>query len=215
MQDHPRTKDPTVAGPGRPRSPRADKAILRAALKLFIERGIDGVGIEQVAASAGVARTTVYRRWSSRDALIAAAIADGRGAADERTLSQQLPPPMTLKEVIRALAETLAAPDYLKIIARLAGSIPDHPELMSTYWHSYLAPRRNIAAKLLEDARAEGLIRQDADAEILLDLIGGAVMYYLLVRQGERSKGRLHAYLIKVFRELGLANADGRIERGR
>jgi AcrR family transcriptional regulator len=212
MKDAPRAKDPVLAGPGRPRSSRADKAILRAALKLFIERGIDGVRIEQIAASAGVARTTIYRRWSSTDVLIAAAIADARGADDERTLSQPLPPPAMVKEVIRALAETLVAPGYLKIMARLVGSVPNHPELMSAYWHSYLAPRRTIAAKLLENAQAGGLVRQDADPEILLDLIGGAVMYHLLVRQGERSKGRLHAYLIKVFRELGLADTNDSTE---
>ncbi len=55
------------AGRGRPRDAAADKAILRAALELFIEHGIEGASFEQIARRAGVARTTVYRRWSGRE----------------------------------------------------------------------------------------------------------------------------------------------------
>src|ERR1700739_3614205 len=59
---------------GRPRDPAADDAILRAALDLFIERGIEGASIEQIAKSAGVGKLTVYRRWPTKEELIAAAI---------------------------------------------------------------------------------------------------------------------------------------------
>ena len=47
---------------GRPRDSTVDTRILHAVLDLFVERGFAGVGIEQVAERAGVARTTVYRR---------------------------------------------------------------------------------------------------------------------------------------------------------
>ena len=56
---------------GRPRNPVVDQAILRAALELFIEQGIVGASIEKIAKRAGVAKTSVYRRWSSREALLA------------------------------------------------------------------------------------------------------------------------------------------------
>lgn len=197
-----RGNDP--AGPGRPRSANADKAILRAALALFIERGLDGVGVEQVADSAGVARTTVYRRWTSREALIAAAIADARGTLDERALRKSTSPAAMAEEVIGALVEIVAAPHYRKIVARLIGAIPDHPNLMSIYWDAYLAPRRKAAARVLDDARRSGLIPHGSDPEILLDLITGAVMHHLLLRRGEGSKAALRAYLIRVFQQLGL-----------
>src|ERR1017187_7822073 len=54
---------------GRPRSEEADRAILRAATELLAERGLHGLSIEEVASRAGVAKTTIYRRWHSRGTL--------------------------------------------------------------------------------------------------------------------------------------------------
>ena len=64
----------STGAPGRPRNPVVDQAILRAALQLFIEHGVAGASIERIAKRAGVAKTSVYRRWSSREALLAQAI---------------------------------------------------------------------------------------------------------------------------------------------
>jgi AcrR family transcriptional regulator len=192
-------------GPGRPRSQAADQAILRAALKVFIERGIDAASIEQIADYAGVARTTLYRRWSSKEALIAQAIIFARGeperwAVDQAKLSR-LPDPL-----IDALADIVTKPDYKKLAARLIGSLPNCPELMAVYWNNYLLPRRSAIRELLDMARDEGLLREDCDPEILLDLISGAVIHHLLVRPGKRKRSEMLAYLVEVLRELGLSS---------
>ena len=60
--------------PGRPRSATADQAILDAALELFVEAGLEGLAVEQVAARAGVGKATIYRRYPGKiDLVIAAA----------------------------------------------------------------------------------------------------------------------------------------------
>ncbi|MEW6020382.1 MAG: helix-turn-helix domain-containing protein, partial [Pseudomonadota bacterium] len=61
--------------PGRPRSAEADEAILRAALKLMGEYGYRGTTMEAVAEAAGVGKSTVYRRFRSREELVSTAIA--------------------------------------------------------------------------------------------------------------------------------------------
>lgn len=58
----------------RPRDPETDTAILRAALEVFIERGVEGASMEQIAKRAGVGKLTVYRRWATKEELIAQAI---------------------------------------------------------------------------------------------------------------------------------------------
>src|SRR5437868_5357922 len=62
--------DPTIdtvrRGPGRPRSPEADHAILDATIALLAEGGYDALTMERVAARAGVGKATVYRRWGSK-----------------------------------------------------------------------------------------------------------------------------------------------------
>src|SRR5471030_1229009 len=59
---------------GRPRSVQADRAIVDAVLEEVIQEGIDGMSIEQVAARAGVAKATVYRRWPNKEALLLDAV---------------------------------------------------------------------------------------------------------------------------------------------
>ena len=61
--------------PGRPRSERADRAIIEAALSLFAESAPEGLCIEQVAARAGVGKATIYRRWPGKEDLLLDALA--------------------------------------------------------------------------------------------------------------------------------------------
>lgn len=204
-------QQPHFTRPGRPRNPAVDRAILRAAVKLFVERGFDGVTMEQVAETAGVARTTLYRRWSSVEALIAQAIAVERGEPEREVPARRLSSSGLVNQLLTDVSHPLSSPDYLRMVARLIGTLPDHPELMSNYWENYLLPRRNAICSLIERFRSEGLIPVDADAEILLDLVSGAVMHHLLVRPGRRSDADIRAYLHSVIRELGLK--DGREEQ--
>ena len=56
--------------PGRPRDARADRAILEATLELAAEFGPLGLSMDAVAERAGVSKATIYRRWSSKEALL-------------------------------------------------------------------------------------------------------------------------------------------------
>src|SRR3982074_485299 len=55
---------------GRPRSRSADARILKAALKLVEAGGFQSVTMEAIAATADVARTTIYRRWPNKESVI-------------------------------------------------------------------------------------------------------------------------------------------------
>ena len=86
-----------AAGPrraGRKRDHSRDAVILEAALDVLADAGYDGTTIDLVAARAGAARATVYRRWATKVELVAAALA--RLAPDEVDL-QQLPDTGTLR----------------------------------------------------------------------------------------------------------------------
>ena len=62
--------------PGRPRDPHADEAILAAARDLLAEGGLANLTVEGTAQRAGVAKTTVYRRYPTKLDLAVAAVAD-------------------------------------------------------------------------------------------------------------------------------------------
>ena len=193
------------AGRGRPRDPATDKAILRAALELFVEHGIEGASFEQIARRAGVARTTIYRRWSGREDLLAQAMEVAREAPERSlTASAGVAPKRMADELINALSEMVTRRDYLKTVAKLVGSVPDSPKLMSVYWNTYLIPRRRMVAEIIGRARERGAIPKRTDSEILLDMIGGAIMYHLLVRPGRKNRKEMRAYIRQLIRYAGL-----------
>jgi AcrR family transcriptional regulator len=59
-----------------PRRPAAKPLIDRAALRLFVEKGVDGTSIRDVAAVAGVSEGALYRHYESKDALVWTLFAD-------------------------------------------------------------------------------------------------------------------------------------------
>ncbi|NGN68951.1 TetR/AcrR family transcriptional regulator, partial [Streptomyces sp. A7024] len=60
---------------GRPRSAAADRAILDATRAALVELGWSGLTMSDVAARAGVAKTTLYRRWPGKNELVVEAVA--------------------------------------------------------------------------------------------------------------------------------------------
>lgn len=59
---------------GRPRGEPIEQAILAAALEDLATHGLEGLTIARIAEAAEVNKTTVYRRWPTREALVTAAL---------------------------------------------------------------------------------------------------------------------------------------------
>jgi AcrR family transcriptional regulator len=193
-------------GRGRPRDPAADAAILRAGLELFVQRGIEGTSIEAIAKRAGVGKLTVYRRWSTKEQLIAAAI--------ESTVASEVgwPPAEVIDEAspyelvegaLSNAANTVAAPEFRALMARVLGTAVSHPTLVATYWERYVLPRRELARRLLENARKLGTVKADTDPEILIDMMVGAVMWRVL-QPDSPDADEMRRYLRAVYRQVGL-----------
>jgi AcrR family transcriptional regulator len=186
---------------GRPRDPQADEAILRAALELFAERGVDGTSIEQIAKRAGVARLTVYRRWSSKEELLAQAIAYGRNAPDLTDEEYDtLPYPEVLARMVGSMAESVADRRLAPLLAQLIGSTFSHPELFDAFWAVSGAKRREGGVRLIRRAVREGLLPADADPEVIVDIIIGSLFYRMLVPPRREDVGE---YVLQVLRQVG------------
>ena len=128
----PATDPVATRGRGRPRSVAADEAILEATRAVLAEDGWAALTVEGVAARAGVAKTTVYRRFSSRADLAVAAVAQlvaaartapGNGAAED------------ISNAIRACAGTVAVAGAGRRVAGRACST------MKNFISSCSAPR--------------------------------------------------------------------------
>jgi len=196
----------TQAGRGRPRDSGTDAAILAAGLELFIERGVEGASMEQIAKRAGIGKPAIYRRFSTKEELIAAAMETL--VAEEVVWAQPDAPetesPYALVEAVidRAAAAT-TTPQYRALVARVFGSAVSHPQLMAIYWQRYILPRRRLAARLLERAREHGTVAADTDVEVAIDMMVGAVTYRVLQPNPPDTEQMRH-YLREVYRQIGL-----------
>ncbi|MEV4893033.1 TetR/AcrR family transcriptional regulator [Nonomuraea sp. NPDC055795] len=192
-------------GRGRPRDPETDTAILSAALELFVERGVEGTSMEQVAKRAGVGKLTLYRRWSSKEDLLAQAIERWvraeviPSAADVHALR----PRDIVERVLPAAAEMAAGADFRALVARIMGSAVSHPQLMAVYWEHYILPRRELAALMLRRAQQDGTVAADADLDVLIDMMAGAVTYRVL-QPDPPDAAEMLRYLTAVYRQAGL-----------
>lgn len=191
---------------GRPRNPATDTAILAAALDLFIEHGIAGMSMEQVAKQAGVGKPTVYRRWSNKESLVADAIeshvsADIRWPADHEI--DTVDARALVRRNIGAAASTAADPRLRALVAQIYGSAVSHPLLMQTYWDHYVVPRRTMVLAMLRRAQTDGVVAADADLEVLVDMLAGAVTYRIL-QPNPPTVRQMRRYLQSLYRQVGL-----------
>jgi AcrR family transcriptional regulator len=189
---------------GRPRNPVVDQAVLQAALELFIEHGVAGASIEKIAKRAGVAKTSIYRRWSSRETLLAQAIEVFRNATRYTTDLLDRTPPQDFVRLLIEACEVIGTPEIRKLMTRLIGSIPDYPKLIEVYRETYYLPRRQAFGRALERVRAAGLLTKEIDLEALADMIIGAVMYHLLMSSpGDNPADELRGHMIGLLRQAG------------
>ncbi len=190
--------------PGRPRSSAADAAILRAGLELFVEHGIGGASIQQIARRAGVSRATIYRRWPGREELLAQAIEAWRNASGLTAEVVDRTPPAAFPRLLLDACKMLARPEIRNVMARLLGSLPDYPQLMAVYRESYFLPRRQAFLQALERARTAGVLAPGADVQTLAEMIAGALMHRLLFAPpAENAARELRAFLTKLLRQAG------------
>jgi AcrR family transcriptional regulator len=163
---------------GRPRSEQADRAILQAAAQLLAERGLAGMSIEEVAARAGVGKTTIYRRWTSRGTLaLDAFLAEFQGQQplpDTGSLRGDLL--AALRAWIRSVTRTSAGP----VLAGLIAEAQRDPEL-AVAWRERVVERLRGQHKIMLDRAVErGEISARTDYEVVLDLLFGAAYHRLL-----------------------------------
>ncbi|WP_017298220.1 TetR/AcrR family transcriptional regulator [Nodosilinea nodulosa] len=166
--------DADQKSPGRPRSAKSHQAMLKATLDLLAEVGFATMSIEAIAARAGVGKTTIYRRYSSKEELVADAIESIR----EEVL---LPDAGSLWADIDALIENAAqitlTPLGRQSVAMIIGSATSHPTFAQIYWTKYLEPRRQTFAAVIDRAKARDEVASDLDPGLVFDAMSGIMLY--------------------------------------
>ena len=159
-------------GPGRPRDPATDEAILRATLELLGERGYARTSVEAVAERAGVSKPTIYLRYPSKAELATAAIAYLR---EQRPLPDSGSLRSDLIDELAAFAGGVNRPYGMAMIGTVLAEEHEAPELLASFRERVVGPRRLRFRELLERARGRGELAAGVDPDIVVALLVGSV----------------------------------------
>ncbi|MFC0033757.1 TetR/AcrR family transcriptional regulator [Micromonospora chaiyaphumensis] len=177
MSDMTSTAD-APRSPGRPRSIRADEAIVEATLDLLAEGStIEALSIEAIAARAGVGKATIYRRWSGKDALLMDALRRLKGVPPQPA-GQSVRDDLVL--LVGAVGHNVD-PRAAKIMPCLVPEVnrsPDHYQL----YQNIVAPRRQLMREVLRRGVDSGELRADLDIELAMALLSGPMVLQRVLR---------------------------------
>lgn len=166
---------------GRPRDERADRAILAATLELMAENGAHDLRMDDVAGRAGVGKATIYRRYRSKDELIAAAIA---GLVSEINVPDTGQTRADLLALMRSAVEVYRRSLEAAVMPSLVEAMSRDTELARWVREGFLAQRRAALRGVLERGIERGDLGGDLDIELALDVLGGPLFYRLLITGG-------------------------------
>jgi len=148
---------------GRPRSVQAHQAILQATLDLLAEVGYERMSIEVIAARARVGKPTIYRRYRSKEELVADAI---------ESLREEVQIPNTgsllgdIDILIKNAAKIVLTPLGRQTIALIISTASSCSQFAQIYRAKYLKPRRQAFCVVIERAKTRNEIQADTDANL-------------------------------------------------
>jgi TetR/AcrR family transcriptional regulator of autoinduction and epiphytic fitness len=153
--------------------------VCEAALQELAEVGYGAFTIDSVASRCGVARSTIYRHWPDRVALIADAF---------ETLNQQPAPdvpvgdsPRTrIHRLVHHLAEVFQDSIFSACVPALIEGAERHADIRR-FHHRYSDRRRKALVDAIADGVAAGQVAAGVDPELAAVALAGAIMYRRLM----------------------------------
>lgn len=147
---------------GRPRDQLLHQQLIDATQEILLEVGYDRLTIEAVAARVGAGKTTVYRRWPNKAALVLDAVS---------ALHRSQPPPATgaLRTDLLALGHTFIGSDARRtaVIAGLSTAMAHDDHLRAAVLAALGAPRTLEFVAVIEAAAQRGEVRRGCDVPLV------------------------------------------------
>jgi AcrR family transcriptional regulator len=185
LKEEPVANEGMTARRGRPRDSAVDQRVLDVAWDLLLTGGYAGLNVDEVAERAAVAKTTLYRRWPTKDHLAIAVVT--------RMIPFVLVPDTgdlcsDLTEFAVGLAASLhqyrttGGSDGVSsgLAGELVGAAARHPDIGDLIRTLHARRHAMALARLQQATEREGL-RADIDHSLLIDQISGPIYYRCLI----------------------------------
>jgi AcrR family transcriptional regulator len=165
-----------MRAPGRPRNEQMESRVLAVARALVTERGYPSVTMAMIAMEAGVAKQTLYRRWSSKAEIILQAFLESASGPGDVGYDRLRP---TLERFLSGLFAHLERDGAA--IRSLIASAQSDPPFLQHFRNLFIAPREAALAAILSEAVVRRELAENSDIAVLSDMIHGAFWYRLLL----------------------------------
>ncbi|MFJ6850014.1 TetR/AcrR family transcriptional regulator [Streptomyces sp. NPDC091271] len=180
------SRSPTgPARSGRPRSPEADAAILEATRASLVDLGWSKLTMGDVATRAGVAKTTLYRRWAGKNELVVDAVAV---LFDELELPDLGSLAADVEAVVLQFAALLERPETKTALMAVVAESTRDEALRDRIRDSIVTRQKHLVLQGRERAQRRGELPVEPDAvvaartaDLIFDVIAGAVVHRALV----------------------------------
>ncbi|MGH3314281.1 MAG: TetR/AcrR family transcriptional regulator [Streptomyces sp.] len=171
---------------GRPRSAEADAAIMDATRAALVEVGWSRLTMGHVAARAGVAKTTLYRRWANKGELVVHAVA---ALFDELDLPDRGSLRADIEGVVISFGRLLQLPETNASLMAVVAESTHDPALREPIREAIVDRQKRLVLQGRERAQARGELPPDAGnaeesarfVDLIFDVIAGAVVHRTLV----------------------------------
>lgn len=179
-----------------PRQRRTRRTVLAAARAVLRRDGVHGATMEAIAAESGVARSTLYRNWASREELLDDAIDQVGAAAPSGDAGTPLE---RLTAVVLGLAANLESSEWGDTLPSIVAAIDASPELAERY-RGFTDRRRDDVRRIIAEAVVRGELPGLVDADDLIDDLVGPLFYRRLIRRVPTPPAWTTAHVARVVR---------------
>lgn len=156
------------------RAARSREKLLRAATDLLVDAGPQGVTVDAVAEASGVAKSTLYRHWSSRDEMLVEVVRCNMPDIDEPDLTDGFE--QALRTHLRQVAETLQSPEWSRIVPAMMMLRTTMPQLAAVAEADHRSKSATLR-HLLDAGIAAGVLRADVDVPRVEATLYGPMLF--------------------------------------
>ncbi|HZK05001.1 MAG TPA: TetR/AcrR family transcriptional regulator [Actinomycetaceae bacterium] len=160
--------------PGRPRDPAKDDAAIDATLSLITELGFHGLRIDDVAARAGVPKSTIYRRWPTLLALVTDAY---RSAFPDPVSPRTDDPGADLDRYLERILHNITNHPIGRTIPVAAATIMREPDLADDFYEYFVQPYWDGIVDIAERGRESGIFTTAVPSTVVAQALIGSCMF--------------------------------------
>ena len=170
------TAEKQPRGKGRPRSERSHKKILDSTNKLLLHMSVQELSIEAIAKKAKVGKTTIYRWWPNKTAIVMDALITQPG------MQGTMPTPKNNAEAIIFQLEKLIRLLDSKngeTISQLFSEAQNNEKAYKIFEDNFLGPLIDAMSYSIDQGKKDGEFRKALDTKMMVDMLCGPIFFRL------------------------------------